>query len=325
MATMRAWMTGLLVIGAGVPAMALGCGIDTNRPLMDAGADANDAGTTDAGTVEGDASCRLGEPFGALIAEPTLSSGYSDDSVRITPDRLEAYVSRRTAVDFVELFRYRRASVDAAWQSVGMEPLLSKYSDGGRSSGHTPTFSADGLQAIYQYYEDNTGHGSLFLTTRATPDGAWSAPAPAAGLESNASDEAPWWSQDGTTLWFFSDRQTYEPRIYTAERVGNGFAAPQRIPALGIDNESYPVVTADKLTMYFATRVLNTMEVRRATRASTSEPFGNVVPVKELNLDNWKTVPSWITPDGCVLYVVGNRPTSANGGFDVYRAEKPAR
>ena len=290
-----------------------------------------DAGKSDGGVDLGDAACRLGEPFSALKPEKELSRSTSDESVRLTPNGLEAYVGRRSVdINHIDLFRYERATRDAPWVLIGEVPLLDKFPDGGRTSAANMTFTANGLEAIFQYYEDDTGHGSLFGTKRSSPSEPWSAPAPVIGLDSPASDEGPVLSADGQTIYFFSDRETRNPRLYTASANGIGFTKPVRMPNINPDNDSYPVVTGDELTLYFSSSKSkdNVLERKlyKTTRARRDLPFASPgVEVTELNADGWLTVPSWVSPDGCEIYVLASRPDSNQTGLDVYSARKPPR
>lgn len=320
----------MLLVGLDDKTLALAptadAGVDTG---VDAGADALDAPSDDGADVRDAGPCRLDLPFGPLTAEPVLSSGYAEESVRLTPNRLEAYVARRTFPNFVEIFHFTRQTVGHAWISAGKEPLLALYPDGGLTSALALTFFSDGLNAILQYYDNDTGHGRLYSTTRASLGATWSAPALIPELKTDSSDEGPWLSQDGNTIYFFSDRQTTNPRLYSAARSGSVFGAPKRLPAINPDNDTYPVLTGDELTAYFSsfTPIGNTgleRKLYRATRASTSQNLGGPTEVTELNADGWKTVPTWISPDGCELYVIASRPSSANQNTDVYRATKPA-
>lgn len=284
---------------------------------------AADAGTPDVLVDAGP--CDRSQPFSTPKYEPKLSSiPYGDETVRLTPDELEAYVSRRTSLNYVDLFRYRRPNLGADWELVGKEPELSRFPDGGATSATAMTFLPGAMRAIVQYYDVPTSPaGSLSWTTRDSLDASWTAPQAAAGLESNSQDNAPWLSQDGKTIYFYSDR-VGGWRTFTASATGNGWSKPVQLGPVLKYEDTYPVLTGDELTIYFAQRDTQPSPVRhvwRATRPSRDVEFSAAEEVPELNRAADPSLPSWVSPDGCRIYIVAIRDDSLK--FDVYSAAKP--
>jgi len=79
------------------------------------------------------------------------------------------------------------------------------------------------------------------------------------------------------------------------------------------------VVSPDELTIYFRRDPEPTATVWMATRGSVAAPFGQAVALPELNDPYTSTSPTWISPDGCRLYLQEVDPL---GGFWVYVAER---
>ena len=109
------------------------------------------------------------------------------------------------------------------------------------------------------------------------------------------------------------------PVTRAARGAGGAFGAPVEVAGVvGLT----PVVSADELTILFATRATgaNDSHVWMGTRPTTAAPFGSIaqVPVVDApGLDH----PTWISPDDCRLYLHSDR-TGGSGGFDYYVAER---
>jgi hypothetical protein len=83
-------------------------------------------------------------------------------------------------------------------------------------------------------------------------------------------------------------------------------------------DEGMPTLSSDELVIYFARRNPTTYDTFRATRTDAGAMFGSVVAVTELNMANVDDAPTWLSPDGCRLYLESSR----SGNFDIYVAER---
>jgi hypothetical protein len=84
------------------------------------------------------------------------------------------------------------------------------------------------------------------------------------------------------------------------------------------DNSARP--TADELTLHYA-RIVSSggaMRIHRATRASSSVPFGNPVQVSELGSTVHRSAPT-VTPDGKTIIF-----THLNATYELWSASRPA-
>jgi hypothetical protein len=88
-----------------------------------------------------------------------------------------------------------------------------------------------------------------------------------------------------------------------------------------------PVISPNGLTLFFATTYhvasasLNDTDIWVATRASVTDKFSNPRAVANVNTAQDEE-PSWITADGCRLYLQSTRSGGA-GGQDLYMASRP--
>jgi hypothetical protein len=133
----------------------------------------------------------------------------------------------------------------------------------------------------------------------------------------------PYLTGDGASLYFASNRSgSY--LLYESTVAGGNFGAPAVIPGIaagGAVIDIAPVMSADRLTLYFAsTRLDGTYKIHVARRTTPSGTFGTPTPVTELNASTSLDVPSWISPDLCRLYMWSSR-VPANSD-DIYLATR---
>lgn len=86
------------------------------------------------------------------------------------------------------------------------------------------------------------------------------------------------------------------------------------------------VVTPDMLRAYFSSNRAGSQnyDVFTATRATKTDPWSGIVKVPELSGPGAQ-YPSWVSPDGCRLYITTSQPDGANAAvYDIVVAERPA-
>jgi Tol biopolymer transport system component len=188
-----------------------------------------------------------------------------------------------------------------------------------------PAISPDGLTLLFATNRD----GMFHIHAAARPAGLtdFGASAPLSGIQtSGANDGTPYVSVDGEELWFVSDRAGgpggYD--VWRAIKSGAGFANPKAIAEVSSpDADFYPVLSADKLTIYISsTRPggQGDFDIWRAHRSTTSDDFGHPEAVRELNTDA-EDFGAWLSPDGCRMYLRSDR----NGTNDVFVASRSPR
>ena len=140
-------------------------------------------------------------------------------------------------------------------------------------------------------------------------------------LNSTAAEEGPRWAADDKTLYFDSTRGGARS-IWRSSVVGSTFGTPQKLTELASDTlDAVPVLSPDELTINFLSTRAPTPDgdIYVATRSSRTLPFANVQVLANVNspaLD----APSYISADGCTLYLGSLRGT---GKFDAFVARRP--
>ncbi|MBK9031098.1 MAG: PD40 domain-containing protein [Myxococcales bacterium] len=244
------------------------------------------------------------EPFSTDDAEtdPTMSGSEVE---------LYAAVQSMMKLNGFELMRARRGSPSAPWEPAELVSELN-------SSAHdvTPRLTADGL-ALYlgSARAGTVGGQDVWRATRPSLTAPWSAPAhldlPA--LNGAANDRAASPCLDEGRLVFASDRNGGDDLF---ELVG---ASATAISGASDPNtaESAPFITADCLTVYFASDRAGTFDLYVMTRPTPTSGFGAPVRIDELSTPADELDP-WVSPDGRHIVFASN----AAGNFDLLEASR---
>jgi Tol biopolymer transport system component len=268
--------------------------------------------------------CDLDAPFGEVVLVPGANSEASDISASLSPDELTLYVSStRMQLD-------RSYSINMGQRSTRTEPfgafhLLTMINSSLNEQG--PSISSDGLELYFSARPDG-GDYNIYSSRRTSVTADFPAPALVAIVNSSADDGGPFITADGLELYFQSTQIDGKTRIFRATRptTSTGFVKVNdvgELHAAGAD-ENDPVVSADRKTIYFqSTRPDGTggPDIYVAHRTTTTDGFGPSAPVAEINTakQDW---PLWLSPDGCRIYIGGDRP-GGPGPYDIWVAEKP--
>jgi hypothetical protein len=317
---MRTARSTLLVM---IVACAAGCnpllGIDEIRLADGGGADAGgaDAGDADAGAVDAgvcDPSARFREP------KPLFDSGDAWwrgnwHGARLSPDERLLYMSGSFPGDTsFNLFVSARSPQGTFGEPVRLSLSSSTIND------FFPTVSSDRRTIVFD--SERGGSRRLYVATGAAPD-QFDPAAPLGAIAAPGSDEtdiAPFLTADGQELWFASDRAGTlgSLDLFRATRTDSGFA--QLVHERGLssgERDSAPVLSADRLTIYFYSTRYGGNAVWTARRSHVDDSFSQPTLVSDVSSPAFD-YPGWLSADGCRLYLASAR----NGRFTVYVAER---
>jgi len=290
-----------------------------NAPPTDDDDDETDAGTT-SGTVPKpkDASagaCDLTKPFGAPVTLPgPITSSKHEAGATLTANELTIFFQRTTGFDGGAILTAKRGSTADAF---GEPTVVENLSTSGAL--YAPSIDGDGLTLFYGDFvqSDRT---QLFFVHRDTPGSAFSAPLAVAKLASAFEDTNPFVTRDGAALFFTSRRggtgaeAGTKRQIWQSELDAFGeYAKPKQVTELvSTAEEASVAVTPDRLTIYFGSSRaggLGNMDIWTAHRAKDGDPWKDIQVVPNVNTPD-TDFPSWISPDGCRLYLssAGNSP-----------------
>lgn len=288
----------------------------------------NDAHPSDAGidqaSDDGGAACDPNKPFGAPVLLADIDTSGLNESLRVYGGALSAaFSSNRTANNF-DIFLTARSTPTSSFVPASNAGNLNvSYAD-----DVNPTLTEDGL-TIY-FASHRTGIFQIYQAKRASPSDAFGFPASVPFISSGAANDfESFVSRDGGRLYFASDRspKVGNSDIYRADLGSNGFfGTPVQLSELSTKGTRSlsPALSADELTIYFGSdrtdpKAKGNIDVWKATRASTNDPFGAPVIVPELASSGIDS-PAYLSDDGCTLYISSDRPPNM---LEVYSATKP--
>ncbi len=262
------------------------------------------------------ARCDPAKPFNAPVLVANVNSSNDDTHIALTRDETTAFIGRVVQPPNLSatILSTRRASITepfAAPDNVVTATINSTAGD-----EHSPSLVADGLIMYFHRQEGSTI--GIFAATRATDTAVFSA-GTAVSVDRTALTNAlsPTISADGQTLYWldFSDFG----KVFAATRSGTPTIFVNKRSPATVAIGAAPVLSADELTMYYATG--NGADVLVSTRDTKTAAFGTGVPVANVN-SAANDIPVALSNDGCVLYLSSTRAGGV-GGPDLWVASRP--
>lgn len=264
--------------------------------------------------------CDPSQPFLNPTLVPNINTTSDEFTPRLSADELEMFLSsnRPGGAGGPDFYLAKRASRDADFGVP--EPIRELNTAGGE---YGPFLSSDNLTLYYT----NQRTGDIVVAMRPSRTESFGASAPVTVINSTADDSEPYLTQNDQVIYFPSSRiGAYDIHRSTRDSSGTfGPATPISEINMSSAVDSSPVVSADGLTIYWATDkgVPGQAEIWVATRPSTSAAF--VSPMRHGTLNQTSTAydsPGWVSSDNCVIYIVSNR-ASGVGGTDIWVAKRP--
>lgn len=298
--------------------IAVGCGSVTGASTPSPDAESSPA--------DAQRECDPGKPFDA----PTIVANINDadrDEFAFLADDLTIYLAsqRVNGSGSMDLYVATRPTVASPFKNP-----TSIVNMNSSATEQAPCLGLDELTMYYTFVSAIGPTGDIYATTRGGVVSAFFAGDAVAQVNSGDDEGDPFVTAGDAMLYFSSNRpgagHSYD--IYSASRRSDGsFDLPQPASELNTTvDEGHPVLTADGLTIYWASKRTDggsqgETDIWTASRSSTSEPFGNIARVPELN-SAYRDAPDWISSDGCKIYIETTRP-GGPGGTDIWEAVKP--
>jgi len=248
-------------------------------------------------------------PWGDAVALFTGLDASDERTPAVSPGGDELYLAQARATESQhDVYRSRRVATQ--WQAPVLVAELASPKD-----DLAPRFSLDGT-AVYLSSDRAGGAGGLdvWVSRRATASPTWGAPSNQAIFNSALSDRflSPCAQGDGVVL--------------ASDRGGGGHddlyvAAGEAISlidvAAGPANETAAFVTADCLTVYFASDSTGNYDLYVMSRPDGEAQFGAPVAIDELNTSANELDP-WVSADGHqILFARGT-----GGIHDLYESTR---
>jgi Tol biopolymer transport system component len=257
---------------------------------------------------------RFGAP--SVIAE--LSAPAKTDNPSLTADLLEIYFTSERSGPNAEVWRAQRSQRDSPFGPPRLVPEVNSP-----QIETSPVISADGL-TLWLGSDRPQGQGDfdVWVSERSTRSAVWSTPVNLAVLNSPDKDIPRPIGQHDTVMPLGSDRVSRGYyRIYFATRPASAepFGTPAPLPELVFPRESTVdgFLTDDGLTLFYCSGpAFGPADLYVASRRSTSEPFGEFVPLQDVNSPSDERDP-FLSPDGTQFFFSSDR----GGHYEIYTAE----
>lgn len=181
------------------------------------------------------------------------------------------------------------AQNNAGWSTPVAETVLNTV-----SSEAGPSLSLDGL--TLHFSSSVSGNWEIYVSTRQALGAPWGPPTLVNGpSDVNYVDDQPFLTADGLQLWFSTNNRpggagNSDIMVCTRPNLQAPWGAPSFVTELNSPlADSAPSLTGDGLEVYFLSTGWgnpspnNNNSIFRATRTSTSQPFGTPVLVTEFS------------------------------------------
>jgi Tol biopolymer transport system component len=281
-----------------------------------------DGGSVPPGAVPpGSTACDSKQPFSKLTSlDPPINGLTSEEfSATLSLDQQFIVFASSREGQRSALYTATRTTPADVWTGVMLIPGLN-----GGDTDVNPTVTADLRTLYFQTIRQGTAKSDLWYSTRKDPKDPFPLPLEIENINSGEDDSEPWVNPAGTALYFTSTRSASVHRIYKADltspkSVAN-VALVDLLAANALDVRS-PILTADELTIFFATNtvVSSDYDIWTATRPSKSAPFQPATAVAELHSPA-PDFPTWLSPDGCSIMFESKR--DKDGKAHLYSAAR---
>jgi hypothetical protein len=283
-------------------------------PGSDGGHDANG----DAPIVP---TCDPKKDFTAPVVLAGISTGANEGSARFTDDELTIWfdTDRGDGGPF-DLYTATRATTGSAFGPAtpipGVNTALQDFA---------PSVTSDELTIVYEQ-QDKTGVSRLYSATRAAPNGTFGNITALTTINSNDYTANPFLRGNGSELWYVNETAPLLGIDIWRATLQAGKYVGAKVPVVSTNAEELaPVISADGLTLYYGSDATVAgfagINVWVAKRASTAVDFATPSPLTSVSSASDEQ-PTWVSPDGCRLYLSSNRPGGA-GKQDVWVASRP--
>ena len=174
-----------------------------------------------------------------------------------------------------------------------------------------PAIAADGSLLLFTSTRGGDGY-DLWGAVRANGD--FLTPSPLQPLNSAAPELSPYLLTSGKALYF--SRVVAGTGVALLRTVSDGGSLGTPASTTAIPVVSNPVVSEDELELFYS----ENGDIFRATRRLASDPFATPVRSGALSSSGFDA-PSWLSPDGCTMYLTSDRAGGA-GSLDLWVASR---
>lgn len=268
-----------------------------------------DPATVDA-PIDAGPRCDPTGAFGAPELIASLASDLDDATARFSPDELTVVFGRRTG-SFYDLWTSTRPSIDEPFEAPSLLTSVNSV-----NNELWPSLSPDGLVMMFDADRGTPGIYRIWSSVRASTTDPFGPPSQRAELMAGEihanlpTDRALYFTSAARPGLGAGD-------IWRADITDSGIISVPVAVVGGVNtgaNEVTPAVTADERQIFFRRTTGVAPEpveddIYTATRSTAQDGWGPSVKVPSLSMPGVSETPSWVSPDGCHLYLHATMPT----------------
>lgn len=250
--------------------------------------------------------------FGPPIVVPGANTNADEDDGTLSSTGLEMVFSLEEAGDNNRKHLYILTRMSTTDPFAGPPTRLPFNQTGAQDQ--TPRFSDDDLTLFFATNRDpNTSGLDIYRVTRPNVGGAFGTPTVVAGIDDPARDDKWFMPCAGNRFLMISNRGGVGEDIYEGVL---GMGAPVRVAELSsAQSETGTFLTADCLTVYFASQRTGDNRIHIATRTAVDQPWGMPTEVTDfMPTPGENQEDPWLSADGRTFALSSNR----NGNKDVF-------
>lgn len=265
--------------------------------------------------------CDPTKEFAAPVVIASVSTPQDEGSPRLTDDELTMYFDgQRNGDPLFDLYVTRRAKVTDPFASLGLGVnTVDKYE-------FAPNVTTNGRTIFFERQDPASSNDDFWVATRPDTVSPFGTATQVPEVNTPLYDGKLCVRGDGSELYFVKMGNQTSLDIWVAKLIGGHYVTTRLNVVNSTFDEYAPIISPNGLVLYFSsTRPFaagrTDENIWVATRAKTTDDFG--LPTQVLNVNSpTADEPSWISNDGCRLYMISDRP-GGPGGQDIYLATRP--
>lgn len=300
-------------------------------PGVDGGLDAaNDADGEVPPDVDSGPQCDPAKDFLAPTLITSISKNGSEGSSRLSDDEKTIYFAGQLngAATF-DMYSASRTVLTDSFANIAPIP------GGANTTVHQeyqPNVTSDGLTLFFERQDGVSEDSNVFMASRSSIAVPFGAAVPVPGDVNGAGiryDAKVFARGDGSRFFYSSLQSGSKTNIFQADKQGTDWII-SAVPVINtVEYDEYsPVISKDELTMFFASDRpvpgggMVGYNIWVAKRTAPELAFDEPTLVPAINSNQFDE-PSWLSLDGCRLYLMSKRQLANESRQAIYVAKRP--
>jgi hypothetical protein len=248
--------------------------------------------------------------FGVPTAFADFNTPSNEMHPTLTADENTIYFARGSA-GAISIYVSRRLSATAPWSVAA--PVTGIDTSAVQTD---PSVSGDGTAIVFMQAASGSPPS---VTASTTLDGMHNFTSPMALMNGSTMNFMlrPFMTLDQSEIWMTHETFPGPSSVIEEWSSIHTFGLIMAHPELG--TSIGPVLSRDRLTIFFSSATASPTYIARAARLSPMATFSVSSVVQELMSPLPNALPSWLSPDGCRLYVEASTPSN---GIDMFVVEQ---